>query len=137
MTNLDRILPLAGRWLIAAIFLWSGAHKLLSPAAPLVANIASHGLPFPELARWASIAVELGGGGLLVLGFLARPAAAVLALFCIVTAAAFHNSGEQFVDFMKNLAIAGGLLQVAAFGAGQWSLDARAHAASAEVHAAA
>jgi putative oxidoreductase len=126
MSNLDCTLSLAGRWLVAAIFLWSGAHKLLSPADPLVANIARHGLPFPELARWISITVELGGGVLLVLGFAARPAAAGLALFCVVTALAFHNSGDQLIDFMKNMAMAGGLLQVAAFGAGPWSLDARA-----------
>jgi putative oxidoreductase len=126
MLYVDRLLPLAGRWLIAAIFLWSGAHKLLSPADPLVANIARHGLPFPELARWASIGVELGGGLLLALGFKTRLAAAGLALFCLMTAVAFHNSGDQFIDFMKNLAMAGGLLQVAAFGGGPWSLDARA-----------
>jgi putative oxidoreductase len=132
MSKLDRILLLAGRWLIAAIFLWSGTHKLLSPAAPLVANIARHGLPFPELARWASISVELGGGVLLVLGLAARPAAAALALFCIVTALAFHNSGDQFIDLMKNVAMAGGLLQIVGFGAGPWSLDARASGTMAE-----
>jgi len=45
-------------------------------------------------------------------------------VFCVVTAAVFHASGDQLIDFLKNLAMAGGLLQIVAFGAGAWSLDA-------------
>ena len=70
----------------------------------------------------------VGGGLALVLGFHTRIVAAILAAFAIVTAFAFHHDladQGQFINFWKNVAMAGGLLQVVAFGAGRFSLDAR------------
>jgi putative oxidoreductase len=83
--------------------------------------------------RDASIAavgcvVEIGGGLLLLIGFQAKPVALVLALFSVGAALLFHNNfadQNQAIHFVKNLAIAGGLLQVAVAGAGRLSLDAR------------
>jgi putative oxidoreductase len=120
------ILPLLGRLLIAAIFVMSGLGKLSDPAGT-TAYIASVGLPMADIATWAAILVELGGGILLIAGFQTRLVAFARAGFCVVSAALFHNQfGDrmQMINFMKNLAMAGGLLQVVAFGAGSFSLDA-------------
>ena len=117
----------AGRVLIAAIFLWSGLGKILDPASAL-GYISSVGLPFPKIGLGIAILVELLGGLALVVGYRTRLVAVGLALFSIATALVFHSAladQNQFIHFMKNLAMAGGLLQVAAFGAGPVGVDAR------------
>jgi putative oxidoreductase len=117
----------AGRVLIAVLFLLSGLSKLAAPAMT-VGYIASVGLPAPLLGYLIAIAVEIGGGLLLVLGLQTKLVALVMAGFAIATALAFHsNLADQntMIHFMKNIAIAGGLLQVVAFGAGAFSLDGR------------
>lgn len=116
-----------GRLLIATIFLLSGANKVIAPTATL-AYIAAAGLPLPPLAYAIAVAVEIGGGALLVLGLRTRPAALVLAGFTIAAGIGFHHNfadQNQLIHFLKNLAITGGLLQVAAFGAGRFALDER------------
>lgn len=120
-------IPAIGRLLLAAIFLLSGLGKVADPTAA-IGYISAMGLPLPTLAFAAAVAVEIGGGALLLLGFQARLAAAALAIFSLVAAVAFHRNfadQNQMIHFMKNLAITGGLLQVIAFGAGSFSLDAR------------
>ena len=127
---LDGVAPYVatfGRLLLAAIFLISGFGKLTA-AAGTIGYIAQAGLPAPTLAYAVALIVELGGGALLVLGYRTRLVAAALALFSLVTAFAFHASfgdQDQTIHFLKNLAIAGGLLQVVVFGAGSFSLDAK------------
>lgn len=125
------IAHLASRALLAALFLIAGIGKLAAPAGTM-AYIASAGLPVPALGYAVALVVELGGGLLLLLGYRARLVAAVLGVFSIVTAFVFHavpgDAGQQ-VNFLKNLAIAGGMLQVVLNGAGAWSLDRRAHRA--------
>ncbi|BAV76186.1 DoxX family protein [Pseudomonas chlororaphis subsp. aurantiaca] len=116
-----------GRVLLSAIFILSGFSKIAAPAA-MVGYIQSVGLPFPQLALGIAIAVELGGGLLLIAGYRTRLVALGLAVFSVATALAFHNNlgdQNQFIHFFKNIAMAGGLLQVVAFGAGRFSLDAR------------
>jgi len=120
-------LPLVGRILIAAIFLLSGASKVAAPAAT-IGYIQSVGLPLPALGFAIAVLVEIGGSIALVAGYRTRLVAAIMALFTVATALAFHSDladQNQFVHFFKNLAMAGGLLQVVAFGAGRFSLDAR------------
>ena len=124
--------PLAGRLLIAAIFIVSGYGKI-GGFEGTVAQIAGKGLPLPELAAAGAIAVELVGGILLVVGWHARLAATALFLFMIPTTLLFHNfwafeaaqQTGQRIHFMKNLAIMGGILYVMAFGAGPLSVDER------------
>ena len=123
----NKFLPLAGRILIGAPFLMSGLGKLAAYGAT-VGYIASVGLPAPPLAFAGSVAVEIGGGLLLMAGLRARLVALVLAAFSIATAVFFHHNfadQNQMIHFLKNVMLAGGLLQIAAFGAGAWSLDAR------------
>lgn len=119
--------PLVGRILIAAIFLFSGVSKLITPGAS-IAYIEMAGLPLPIAAYGAAVVLELVGAVALVIGFQARLAALGLALFTVVAAFGFHFNladQNQFIHFFKNVAMVGGLLQVAAFGAGGYSLDGR------------
>ncbi|MBD9667205.1 putative oxidoreductase [Variovorax beijingensis] len=119
--------PFIGRLLMAAIFLISGVGKLMAPGGT-IGYIASVGIPLPELAYAGALAMELGGALLLVAGYRTRWVAAALALFSVVSAVIFHNAlgdQNQLFHFLKNLAMAGGLLQVVAFGAGSFSLDER------------
>ena len=120
-------IPFVGRLLIATIYLLSGASKVSAPAAT-IGYIQSVGLPLPALGLLIAFLVEIGGGVALVLGYRTRLVAAIMALFTIVTALAFHHNfadQNQFIHFFKNLAMAGGLLQLVAYGAGPVSLDAR------------
>ena len=115
----------SGRVLLAAIFVLSGAAKLADPAGS-AGYIASVGLPAPQLALWGAIAVELLGGLALIAGYKVRLVAAALAAFSIATAILFHaqlGDQTQFIMFFKNIAMAGGLMQIVAFGGGRLSLD--------------
>lgn len=117
----------AGRLLLSALFVISGISKLGAPAATK-GYIAAAGLPFVDLAYIAAIVVEVGLGLALLVGYRTRLVGALMAAFTVVTAFAFHFNladQNQFIHFMKNLSIAGGLLQVVAFGGGAFSLDAR------------
>jgi putative oxidoreductase len=121
------VLPLVGRILVATIFILSGLGKIGAPAATQ-GYIAAMGLPAPLLAYIGAVAVELGGGLLLLAGYRTRLVAAALAVFSIVTAFVFHHAladQNQMIHFLKNLAMAGGLLQFVAYGAGRISLDSR------------
>lgn len=111
-------LPFLGRILLASIFLISGITKAADPAGT-IGYIASAGLPLPQLAFGTAVVVEIAGSVLLVLGWRVRLVAAALALFTLAAAFSFHfdlSDQNQFVHFMKNIALAGGLLQVVAFG---------------------
>lgn len=116
-----------GRVLLALLFLASGLSKL-GAAAATEAYIAAAGLPLPGVIYGIALMVEIGGGVLLLLGFQARMTATVLAVFTVMAAIVFHHDfadQNQVVHFLKNLAIAGGLLQVSVAGATHLSLDAR------------
>lgn len=124
---LVRFAPLVGRSLLAVIFVISGWHKIMGPEVA-ISSIADAGLPFPPIAYAVAVLVEFGGGLLLILGYQARVTALALAVFTLVASFAFHtdfDSEAQFIQFMKNLAIIGGFLQIAVFGAGPFSLDQR------------
>jgi len=119
------VAPAIGRILMATIFLVSGIGKVFNPAAT-IGYIQSSGLPFATLGLAIAIAVELGGGAALALGYKTRWVAGVLAAFSIATGLAFHGAigdQNQLIHLLKNIAMAGGLLQVVAFGAGAYSLD--------------
>lgn len=126
--NNTSALPVVGRVLLATIFVFSAIGKLLAPAAT-IGYIQAMGLPFAGAGLVAAIVVELGGGLLLALGYKTRLVALALAAFSVVTGLIFHSAigdQNQLIHLLKNLAMAGGLLQVAAFGAGAFSLDAKA-----------
>jgi putative oxidoreductase len=123
----NSVLPLVGRLLLAAIFLVSAFGKLTAPG-PTQGFIASVGLPMPVLSYMAAVIIELGGGLMLLTGYRTRLAATVLAAFSVISALVFHHAlgdQNQLFHFLKNLAMAGGLVQVIAFGAGSFSFDNR------------
>ncbi|HEY4041958.1 MAG TPA: DoxX family protein [Rhodopila sp.] len=116
-----------GRIFIGVLFLLSGLGKLAAPG-PTQGYIAAVGLPAPVLAYLVATAVELIGGALLIAGFRVRAVAVGMAVFTLLTAVFFHRNfadQNQMIHFLKNIAITGGLLQVAAFGAGRFALDRR------------
>ena len=132
MTPLQSTTVLVGRILLGLIFVLSGFAKI-SGFDGTAGYIASKGLPLPQLLAALTIVVELGGGLALMAGLYTRQAVIALAGFSLLTAVVFHNfwaapqadqMGQQ-INFMKNLAIAGGMLVVAAFGPGRLSVDAR------------
>lgn len=111
----DKLGLFVPRAAMAAIFLWSGSAKLVA-LQPTADYIASVGLPAPMLAAWAAVAVELAGGAALLVGRRIALSAGALALFTLAAAALFHNpfGGEDaLIHFLKNVAIAGGLVQIA------------------------
>ena len=127
MTDNTRYLPVVGRVLIGGIFAMSGLTKIPAYAA-VTGMIEAAGLPLAPLGFAIAIAVEFSLGLLLLLGWRVRPVAGALVVWCLLTAVIFHrNFADQnmMIHFLKNLMIAGGLLQIVHFGAGAFSLDAR------------
>lgn len=130
MEILERFGPLVGRLLIAAIFLFAGLHKVAGFEGT-VGYIAAKGVPFPALAAIAAIIVEIGCGMLLVIGWKARWAAALLFFFTALAALIFHDFWaapadqvqNQMIHFMKNVSMMGGLLYVVVHGSGPFSLE--------------
>ncbi len=129
-SNVQPLAALAARILLAVIFVISGFGKITGFDGT-VGYIASKDLPMAQLVAIGSIVVELGGGILLAIGYKARWAALALAVFTLLAAILFHNfwaveaaqkMGQQ-INFLKNVAIAGGMLMVFAFGPGRMSVD--------------
>ena len=115
---------LLGRFGLSLIFILSGWSKI-GGYAGTQQYMEAMGVPGGLLPL--VIALELGGGLALLAGLFTRPLAVALAGFSVVSAALFHaNLGDQmqFINFYKNIAMAGGFLALAASGAGAWSLDA-------------
>jgi len=118
-------MALVARIFLAALFIIAGLGKLADPAGT-IGYIASVGLPLPSVAYGGAAALEVLGGLAVLIGFKTRLAALAIAGFSLVSAGIFHNQlGDQiqFVMFMKNVAIAGGFLLLAAFGPGRYSID--------------
>lgn len=116
---------LAGRILIATLFLIAGIGKLGSGYAGTQGYMEAMGVPGVLLP--IVIALEIGGAMLVIAGLWTRATALALGAFTILSAVLFHaNFADQMqqIMFLKNLAIAGGFLVLAVKGAGQWSIDA-------------
>jgi putative oxidoreductase len=132
MNSSSNITALLGRLLISPIFLFSGFSKL-AMYSQVVGFAAAKGMPMPEIAIALAAATEIICGLAVLIGFKTRAAAWLLFLYLIPTTLIFHNfwasSGvehqEQMMNFVKNVTIMGGLLILAANGAGGYSLDGR------------
>ena len=129
-TSLQNPLSLLGRALIALLFIPAGFAKI-GGFASTVGYISSKGVPMPEVAAALAIGIELGLGVLLLVGFQTRWVALGIALFTLVITFIFHNywavpAAQMMMQqqaFFKNIAVIGGLLTIAAWGPGAWSLD--------------
>lgn len=121
--------PVAGRILLALIFVIAGFGKI-GGFDQTAGYMASKGLPMPSVLLVLTIAIELGGGLMLMLGIKARWAALAIFLFLIPVTIIFHpfwaaaaaDLQNQTNAFMKNIAIMGGMLYIIAFGSGPMSL---------------
>ncbi len=123
------LIDLISRILLSAMFLLSGIGKIGGYAATQ-GYMASKGVPGELLPL--VILLEIAAPILVIVGWHTRIAAAALTGFTLIAAVLFHsNFAEpmQNILFMKDLAVAGGLLLLTARGAGEWSLDARNHSA--------
>jgi putative oxidoreductase len=122
--------PLIARILLAQLFLVSGFGKVMA-FSRTAEMMAAKGLPMSDALLVLTIALELGGGAMLVIGWRARWVAAALLAFTFVAGVIFHNfwssppaqMAGQLNNFMKNLSIMGGLLYVMVYGAGPLALD--------------
>ena len=122
MDRMEKIVTILGRVLVAALFIPAGVAKIIGPK-PFLEHMAQFGVPLFLLP--AVIALELGGGVAILIGWRVREAAGALAIFCVLTAAIFHHQlsiKAETTLFLKDLAIAGGLFVLAA------SASARARA---------
>ncbi|MBL0897269.1 MAG: DoxX family protein [Reyranella sp.] len=114
---------LVARCLVAGLFLWSGLGKFAGydDSGLFVAQHSIMSMLLP-----VAIFVEILGAALLIIGFQMRFASLTLAGFCVVTALLFHANfidRAQMFHFLKNFAIAGGLLALYVAGPGRLSFD--------------
>ncbi|WP_332748135.1 DoxX family protein [Hydrogenophaga sp.] len=132
MNALQNPLALIGRILLALMFVPAGFGKIAGFTGT-VGYATAMGLPLPTVGVAIALVIELFGGLALLIGFRTRYAALALAVFTLVASFFFHAywavpAEQQMVQqlmFFKNIAITGGLLAFAAFGAGAFSVDAR------------
>lgn len=114
MEQMEKIVTIGGRALVAILFVLAGLAKILNPQ-PFLEHMTHFGVPTFLLP--AVIALELGAGLALLIGWRIRDAAGALAIFCVMTAAIFHYQlwiNTERTLFLKDLAIAGGLFVMAA-----------------------
>jgi putative oxidoreductase len=132
LNSLQTPFSLIGRLLLALLFLPAGISKI-GGFAGTVGYIASKGLPLPQVGAGLAIVIEIGAALALIVGWQTRWAAVLLAVFTLAATVFFHNfwamPAEQVMMqqlmFYKNIAVIGGLLTLAAWGAGAWSVDAK------------
>lgn len=132
-SGVQKIAPLAARILLAHVFILSGISKI-ARFGPTAQMIASVDIPAANLVLMLVIALELGGGLMLVAGWQARWVAAAFCFFILFATMIFHPFWKadpaamptQLNNFMKNFALIGGMLYVVVYGAGPLSIDNRA-----------
>ncbi len=130
--QIRRLGQLLSRLLLSVIFLVSGIGKIPGWEGTS-AYMSAKGMPMVPVLLAGAILLEVAGGLSLLLGYRARAGAAALVIFLIPTTLIFHNfwafegmdQQTQMFNFLKNLAILGGLVQAMVYGAGAFSLDAR------------
>lgn len=128
----DSGIILIARLALSVLFLWAGVMKLLGYSA-FVGYLQTKGVPFVPVAAAVATAIEVLGGIMLVVGFLVRPLALLMAAYTIATAILGHDfwnvadaalQHDMVIHFWKNVAIAGGFLLLSVTGAGGASIDA-------------
>lgn len=131
-SSANALVLLAARLCLAAVFLYSGATKLIQWHAA-IAEFEALGLPLPTVAIAATVAVQLSGGLAVALGWRVRLAALALAAFIVIATLIGHpfwafegaDFQRQLTTVLEHLAIVGGFLLLAAIGPGRLSLEHR------------
>jgi len=134
MNTVQNVVELAGRSLLALLFLLSGSGKI-GAYAGTATYMASLGVPAALLP--IVIATEILGALAIILGWQTRAAAFLLGGFTLLAGVIFHSNFAdqiQIVMFLKNVSIAGGFLLLVANGAGALSLDRRRAVISNQAH---
>ena len=122
---MEKISQFIARLFLAQMFLLSGIFKI-GGYASTQGYMEAMGVPGMLLPL--VIALEIGGGLAIIVGWQTRLVSIVLAAFTLAAAAIFHNNladQTQMIMFMKNIAIAGGFILLAVHGAGGYSWDNR------------
>lgn len=122
---MEKISQFIARLFLGQIFLLSGVFKIsgYEGTQGYMETMGVPGMLLPFV-----IFVEVAGGLAIIAGWQTRLTALVLAAFTLVAAAIFHHNladQMQMIQFMKNIAIAGGFILLAIHGAGGYSLDNR------------
>ncbi len=123
---MEEYLPLAGRILLGAFFLFQGVTKLTGGFSGFTSYVESLGIPAATVAAGLVVLTEAGGGLALLTGFRTKLVGLILGAFLLVVnlvAHPFWASPDQLPTFMKNLALIGGLLLQSAAETGRYSLD--------------
>lgn len=118
------LIDMAGRILLVTLFLLAGSNKI-SAYEGTAGWMEAMGVPGGLLPL--VIFAEIAGALAIILGFQTRLAALGLALFSLASAVIFHNNiadQAEFLNFFKNLSMAGGFLVLTVAGAKKFSLDA-------------
>jgi len=133
LTAQNPTVPLVSRILIGLLFIVAGSRKALGIAAT-AGYFAKLGFPAPEVMAYLAVLIEVGGGILLIIGWQTRWVSWLLVLFTVIATGMAHRFWEfsdpaqynaQLNNFLKNVAIIGGLLMFATFGPGSASVDKR------------
>lgn len=116
---------LVGRFLLALLFVSSGVNMLLGGIGNTAMYFDSVGVPMASIMAVVVIALKIGAGGALMLGYKAEEAAAALFIFTALTIYIAHMD-PQDMNLWKNLSIMGGLLYVMAYGPGEgWTMGGK------------
>lgn len=126
---MENIILLIARVFLSLMFLWSGVRKLQSWNSSL-SLLSSNKIPYPKYVLMAATALQVMGGLSLMLGVLPRLGAGALIVYSALAAVKLHNfwgaQGQEKVigidQFLKDLAVIGGLFYVLLFGAGSFTL---------------
>jgi putative oxidoreductase len=119
------IIQLLGRIMIAIIFILAGVGKIIDPAST-TDYMQSMGVS--SILLWPVVFLEIVGGIALIIGYKTAWVAFALAIFSVAAAVLFHsNFGDkmQMLLFLKNIAMAGGLLLLAVGGTTAYSIDSK------------
>ncbi|MCH1559720.1 MAG: DoxX family protein [Alphaproteobacteria bacterium] len=117
------LIDFIARLLISALFLISAYNKIFSIDGTMS---WMEGFGIPGLLLYPTIALEIILPLFIIIGYQARIAAGLLAIFCIATAFIFHYDfvdQMQTIAFLKNLGLAGGFLFILANGTKEWAVD--------------
>ena len=120
---MSNVIDFIGRILISALFLISAYNKIFN----LDGSMGwMEGFGVPGFLIFPAIAIEIILPVLVIVGYQARIAAGILAIFCLATAFIFHSDFSdqtQFISFLKNIGLAGGFLFIVANGTKDWAVD--------------
>jgi putative oxidoreductase len=126
----ETYIPLIGRILLSLIFILSSLKDITSFGG-MVGYMESQGMPLASLFLVGAILLKLAGGLSIAVGFQTRIGCLLLIIFLVPATLIFHNfwalegqqAATQQIQFMKNLALMGGILVLSSGGPGRLSLD--------------